>query len=208
MLFIWNSDFWVCLRFLFELEMRKHNTALTRFGRKVKGSYQSYGLGVKLAAVVILGLCFVFIWSVFSPSSYSVAYQRDTFDDIREPISSANRKKVTPLVPSTKKEQPHNKKLKHRSSSGEKKKRVDRSSLPSKSGGWHKNDKSGVDRKRKGEDLKLPEKVDEVKEQELEGSETDVLEKENEEDKIGNDKQEEEKKVVEVKENEKEKNRK
>ncbi|KAG5613313.1 hypothetical protein H5410_024594 [Solanum commersonii] len=185
--------------------MRKHNTALTRFGRKVKGSYQSYGLGVKLAAVVILGLCFVFIWSVFSPSSYSVAYQRDTFDDIREPISSANRKKVTSLVPSTKKVQPHNKKLKHRSSSGEKKKRVDRSSLPSKSGGWHKNDKSGVDRKRKGEDLKLPKKADEVKEQELEGSETDVLEKENEEEKIGNDKQEEEKKVVEVKENEKEK---
>ncbi|KAK6792908.1 hypothetical protein RDI58_011989 [Solanum bulbocastanum] len=185
--------------------MRKHNTALTRFGRKVKGSYQSYGLGVKLAAVVILGLCFVFIWSVFSPSSYSVAYQRGTFDDIREPMSSANRKKVKSLVPSTKKEQPHNKKLKHRSSSGEKKKRVDRSSLPSKSGVWHKNDKSGVDRKRKGEDLKLPKKADEVKEQELEGSETDVLEKENEGEKIGNGKQEEEKKVVEVKENEKEK---
>ncbi|MCD9639217.1 hypothetical protein HAX54_023596 [Datura stramonium] len=184
--------------------MRKHNTALTRFGRKVKGSYQSYGLGVKLAAVVILGLCFVFIWSVFSPSSYSVAYQRDTFDDIREPISSANRKKVTSLVPSTKKEQPHNKKLKHRSSSGEKKKRVN-GSLPSKSGSWHKNEKSGADRKRKGEDLKLPKKVDEVKDQDLEGSETEELQKENEEEKIENDKQEEEKKAVGVKENEKEK---
>ncbi|PHT84816.1 putative methyltransferase PMT28 [Capsicum annuum] len=167
--------------------MRKHNTALTRFGRKVKGSYQSYGLGVKLAAVVILGLCFVFIWSVFSPPSYSVAYQRDTFDDIREPISSANKKKVTSLVPSTKKEQPHNKKLRHRSSSVEKKKSVDRS----KSGSWHKNEKSGGVRKRKGEDLKLPKKVDEIKNQDLVGSE------ENEEEKMENDKQQEEKKVVE-----------
>ncbi|CAN4093853.1 unnamed protein product [Withania somnifera] len=178
--------------------MRKHNPALTRFSREVKGSYQSYGLGVKLAAVVILGLCFVFIWSVFSPSSYSVAYHRDTFDDIREPISSANRKKVTSLVPSTKKEQPHNKKLKHRSSAGEKKKRVDRSTLPSKSGSWHKNERSGGDRKRKGEDLKLPKKVYELKDQELEGSDT-------EEERIENDKQEEEEKGVEVKESEKEK---
>ncbi|KAJ8540993.1 hypothetical protein K7X08_001809 [Anisodus acutangulus] len=177
--------------------MRKPNTALSRFGRKVKGSYQSYGLGVKLAFVVILGLCFVFIWSVFSPSSYSVAYQRDTFDDIREPISSANRKKVSSLVPSTKKEQPHNKKLKHRSTSVEKKKKRVDGSLPSKSSSWHKNEKSG-EKKRKGEDLKLPKKVDEVKDQDLEGSEI-------EEEKIENDsKQEEEKKEVEIKENEKE----
>nr|XP_009594151.2 uncharacterized LOC104090695 isoform X1 [Nicotiana tomentosiformis] len=195
--------------------MRKQHTTLTRFGRKVRGSYQSYGLGVKLAAVVILGLCFVFIWSVFSPSSYSITYQRENFDDIREPISAANRKKVTSLVPSTKKSEPHkghvvnkeDKKLKHRSSSGEKKKKLD-GSLPSKSGSsWHKNEKSGVDRKRKGEDLKLPKKVDEVKDQFLEGSETEELEKENEEEKIENKKQEEEKEVVEGKENVKEKSK-
>ncbi|XP_009801649.1 probable methyltransferase PMT28 [Nicotiana sylvestris] len=186
--------------------MRKQHTTLTRFGRKVKGSYQSFGLGVKLAAVVILGLCFVFIWSVFSPSSYSITYQRENFDDIREPISAANRKKVTSLVPSNKKSEPHkghvvnkeDKKLKHRSSSGEKKKKFD-GSLPSKSGNnWHKNEKNGVDRKRKVEDLKLPKKVDEVKDQILEGSET-------EEEKIENKKQEEEKEVVEGKENVKEK---
>ncbi|XP_059281123.1 uncharacterized protein LOC132034779 [Lycium ferocissimum] len=174
--------------------MRKQNTALTRFGRKVKGSYQSYGLSVKLTFVVILGLCFVFIWSVFSSSSYSVAYQRDTFDDIREPISSANKKKVSSLSPSTKKEQAHNKKLKHRSNSVEKKKKRVDGSLPSK----HKNEKVGAARKRKGEDLKLPKKVEEILDQELEGSDS-------EEEKIENDKQEEEKKVVEGKENEKEK---
>nr|GMD98481.1 probable methyltransferase PMT28 [Ipomoea batatas] len=66
--------------------------AIARFGRQVKRSYQSFGFCVKLTAVVILGLCFVVTWSVFSPSSYSVASQRETFDDIAEPISGNGKK--------------------------------------------------------------------------------------------------------------------
>ncbi|CAI9116755.1 OLC1v1017993C4 [Oldenlandia corymbosa var. corymbosa] len=64
--------------------------AIAKFGRLAKRSYKSYksfGFGVKLTAVVILGLCFVFVWSVFSPNSFSVTDRRDTFDDIAEPVS-------------------------------------------------------------------------------------------------------------------------
>ncbi|KAL6572713.1 hypothetical protein OROMI_013671 [Orobanche minor] len=59
--------------------------AIARFGRQVNRSYQSFGFCVKLSAVVILGLCFVFVWSVFS--NFSVTSQRETFDDIAEPAS-------------------------------------------------------------------------------------------------------------------------
>ncbi|KAK6124527.1 hypothetical protein DH2020_041736 [Rehmannia glutinosa] len=64
--------------------------AIARFGRQVKRSYQSYGFFVKLSAVVILGLCFVFVWSIFS--NFSVTSQRETFDDIAEPVSASNNK--------------------------------------------------------------------------------------------------------------------
>ncbi|GFP98436.1 probable methyltransferase pmt28 [Phtheirospermum japonicum] len=63
--------------------------AIARFGRQVKRSYQSYGFFVKLSAVVILGMCFVFVWSLFS--NFSVTSQRETFDDIAEPVSSASK---------------------------------------------------------------------------------------------------------------------
>ncbi|KAL2458098.1 putative methyltransferase PMT28 [Forsythia ovata] len=62
--------------------------AITRFGRQVKRSYQSYGFSIKLTATVILGLCFVFVWSVFS--KFSVTSQRESFDDIAEPVSAAS----------------------------------------------------------------------------------------------------------------------
>ncbi|KAA8537630.1 hypothetical protein F0562_027238 [Nyssa sinensis] len=61
--------------------------AITRFGRQAK---RSYGFCVKMTAVAILGLCFIFIWSVFSSSS-SVTSQRNTFSDIAEPVSSNAR---------------------------------------------------------------------------------------------------------------------
>ncbi|KAL8059020.1 hypothetical protein ABFX02_03G059800 [Erythranthe guttata] len=54
--------------------------AISRLGRQVKRSYQSYGFCVKLSAVVVLGLCFIFVWSIFS--SFSVNSRRESFDDI------------------------------------------------------------------------------------------------------------------------------
>lgn len=66
--------------------------AIARFSRVAKRSYKSYGFCVKLSAVVILGLCFVFFWSVFSPSSLSVTTQRETFDEFAEPVSGNGKK--------------------------------------------------------------------------------------------------------------------
>ncbi|CAA3030358.1 probable methyltransferase PMT28 [Olea europaea subsp. europaea] len=64
--------------------------AITRFGPQVKRSYQSHGFRLKLTATAILGLCFVFVWSVFS--KFSVTSQRESFDDIAEPVSAARGK--------------------------------------------------------------------------------------------------------------------
>lgn len=56
------------------------------------------GLWVKMTAVTILGLCFIFVWTVFSSSSSSVSFQRESFEDISEPVSSSssNVQKQTP----------------------------------------------------------------------------------------------------------------
>ncbi|EPS70327.1 hypothetical protein M569_04431 [Genlisea aurea] len=77
--------------------------AIARLGQQVRRSYQPHGFCLKLSAVVILGMCFVLVWSIFS--SFSVTSQRETFDDIGEAVSAANgkgsdnklnRKKVEP----------------------------------------------------------------------------------------------------------------
>ncbi|XVF36109.1 hypothetical protein REPUB_Repub19eG0030000 [Reevesia pubescens] len=62
--------------------------ALARFGRQVK---RPYGVCIKMTAVAILGLCFIFVWSMFSSPSTSVNVQRDSFDDIAEPAASGTR---------------------------------------------------------------------------------------------------------------------
>ncbi|XP_059633905.1 probable methyltransferase PMT28 isoform X2 [Cornus florida] len=59
--------------------------AIARFGRQAK---RSYGFCLRMTAVAILGLCFIFIWSVFSSPSSSVTSQRSTFNDIPKPVSS------------------------------------------------------------------------------------------------------------------------
>ncbi|KAK9023195.1 hypothetical protein V6N11_003421 [Hibiscus sabdariffa] len=59
--------------------------ALARFGRQVK---RQHGVCVKMTAVAILGLCFIFVWSMFSSPSTSVTVQRESFDDIAEPVAS------------------------------------------------------------------------------------------------------------------------
>ncbi|PSS31341.1 Methyltransferase [Actinidia chinensis var. chinensis] len=73
--------------------------AIARFGRQAK---RSYGFCVKMTAVAVMGLCFIFIWSFFSSSS-SVASQRSTFGEFAEPVS-ANWKVTESETQSHKKE--------------------------------------------------------------------------------------------------------
>ncbi|KAE8100229.1 hypothetical protein FH972_018151 [Carpinus fangiana] len=62
--------------------------AIARLGRQAK---RPCGFCIKMTAVVILGLCFIFVWSMFSSSSSSVVTQRESFDDIAEPVSTNAR---------------------------------------------------------------------------------------------------------------------
>lgn len=56
---------------------------LARLGRQAK---RPCGLWVKMTAVAILGLCFVLFWSMFSSSANSVVTQRESFDEIAQPM--------------------------------------------------------------------------------------------------------------------------
>ncbi|OIW03490.1 hypothetical protein TanjilG_14715 [Lupinus angustifolius] len=58
--------------------------------RLVRQAKRPYGLFVKMSAVTILGLCFIFVWGVFSNSSTSVTTQRESFEDIAEPGPSSS----------------------------------------------------------------------------------------------------------------------
>ncbi|KAI9201449.1 hypothetical protein LWI28_023683 [Acer negundo] len=61
---------------------------LARLGRQAK---RPFGLCVKMTAVAILGLCFIFVWSMFSSPATSVTNQRESFDDISEPTSATTK---------------------------------------------------------------------------------------------------------------------
>ena len=61
------------------------------------------GLWVKMTAVTILGLCFIFVWTVFSSSSSSVSFQRESFEDISEPVSSSSSSNVQKQTPKSEK---------------------------------------------------------------------------------------------------------
>ncbi|KAK8556400.1 hypothetical protein V6N13_064434 [Hibiscus sabdariffa] len=78
--------------------------ALDRFGRQVK---RQHGVCVKMTAVAILGLCFIFVWSMFSSPSTSGTVQRESFDDIAELVAlgewvlkKKDEKKVNGSLPS------------------------------------------------------------------------------------------------------------
>ncbi|KAH9758697.1 hypothetical protein WN944_008718 [Citrus x changshan-huyou] len=62
--------------------------AIARFARLGRHAKRPHGLCVKMTAVAILGLCFIFAWSTFSSSANSVTTQRESFDDIAEPVSA------------------------------------------------------------------------------------------------------------------------
>ncbi|XLS80875.1 hypothetical protein HN51_046706 [Arachis hypogaea] len=61
--------------------------AIAKLVSKVKRPYR---LWVKITAVTMLGLCFIFVWGVFSNSSSSITTQRESFEDIIEPSSSSS----------------------------------------------------------------------------------------------------------------------
>ncbi|KAF5747112.1 methyltransferase PMT28 [Tripterygium wilfordii] len=86
--------------------------ALARFGRQAK---RPYGLCVKMTAVAVLGLCFIFVWSIFASPSSSLTTQRESFDDIGEP-ASAGMKKVSSSSTQSEEKQP----VKHETSQARK----------------------------------------------------------------------------------------
>ncbi|XP_068657788.1 probable methyltransferase PMT28 isoform X2 [Aristolochia californica] len=59
------------------------------FGRQGK---RPYGFCSKVTAAVILGLCFIVIWSTSSSPSASVSSQRNSFTDILVPVPVADRR--------------------------------------------------------------------------------------------------------------------
>ncbi|CAK7349294.1 unnamed protein product [Dovyalis caffra] len=62
--------------------------AIDRLTRQAK---RPIGFCVKTTAVAIMGLCFIFVWTMFSTSSTSVTTQRESFDDIAEPVAGNTR---------------------------------------------------------------------------------------------------------------------
>lgn len=74
--------------------------------RLVRQAKRPHGLWVKMTAVTILGLCFIFVWGVFSSSSTSVTTQRESFEDIAEPASSSSSHKPQKLKKDESKKHP------------------------------------------------------------------------------------------------------
>ncbi|PIN13090.1 hypothetical protein CDL12_14297 [Handroanthus impetiginosus] len=163
--------------------------AIARFGRQMKRSYQSYGFCVKLSAVVTLGLCFVFVWSLFS--NFSVTSQRETFDDIAEPVSASNGKVSDFQVHSRKiepKKDQENDKQKIKSRLDDKDEKIINGSMPLKSGKRQENVDSIAVEKSGDEDSKKSKTDGEEKSQENEGSDVEEVIKEKKDDE-GNDKE-------------------
>ncbi|KAL3514639.1 hypothetical protein ACH5RR_027356 [Cinchona calisaya] len=157
--------------------------AIARFGRLAKRSYKSYGFCVKLTAVLILGLCFVFVWSVFSPSKFSVTSQRETFDDFAEPVSGYGRANDDSSGAHFKKKEIKNGKEE------EKKQTLDEKEKKLKSGDRHEEQKQPSKGKNRGVNAKqAKEVVGKEKIQETERSVgEDLQEEKQEEDVNGNE---------------------
>lgn len=155
-----------------------------RFGRQAK---RSYGVCIKTTAVAILGLCFIFIWSVFSFSYSSVTTQRSTFGEIAEPVSSIGKVSDT-QIDSFKKEQEkggvsekEDKKEKFESDLEKKNNEKVNGSVPLVSNG-HKKEKEAAKGKTEGKSIKLPKKVNKEENQSSDESENEELQKEKEEE--------------------------
>ncbi|KAK1288959.1 putative methyltransferase PMT28 [Acorus calamus] len=55
---------------------------------------RTFGFVAKVSAAVVLGLCFVVVWSAFSSPSTAVSEKRSSFGDINEPPAADPRKKA------------------------------------------------------------------------------------------------------------------
>lgn len=130
--------------------------ALARLSRQAK---RPYGFCVKMTAVAVMGLCFIFLWSVFSSSSTSVTVQRESFDDIGEP-ASGNTKARTFKPQSNKKEvEKHESGEKVKSESDLEKSEKNVNASVSSSVNEHKSEKKRKDighKKRERERTKMP----------------------------------------------------
>ncbi|KAL8141200.1 LOW QUALITY PROTEIN: hypothetical protein V2J09_007221 [Rumex salicifolius] len=86
---------------------------IARYGRQAKSVFarwshqlkRPHGLCSKLTAVVVLGLCFVLLWSFFSATPKSLEIRRESFGEIAEPTTSVHTPKVNtnPHPPRTQK---------------------------------------------------------------------------------------------------------
>lgn len=89
--------------------------SIARFGRQAK---RSYGFCVKMTAVTVSGLCFIFIWSMFSSSPSALTSQRSSFSDIAEPAPLNTRVTYSnSRAQSPKKKPEENEKVKFKSDS-------------------------------------------------------------------------------------------
>ncbi|PON40859.1 putative methyltransferase PMT [Parasponia andersonii] len=153
--------------------------AIARLSRQAK---RPYGFCAKMTAVAILGLCFVFVWSLFSSSSSSVAARRESFDEMAEPVSGNSRVSNFSTKSSNKEVRNHDKKVKSESSSEKDEKKANGS--VSKSVNEHKSEKKSpkvVPNKRKGkEKKKLPEKGTEGDDKAAESEEKEEYDSEKE----------------------------
>lgn len=158
-----------------------------RFGKQAK---RSYGVCIKTTAVAILGLCFIFIWSVFSSSYSSVTTQRSTFGEIAQPVSSNRGIRNTQIDSSKKKEEKGGvfegdeiKKKKFESDLEKKKGNgVSVNGSVSLANDGHKKEKEIVKEKIEGKGRKLPKKANKEEDQSFNESENEEVQKEKEEE--------------------------
>ena len=165
--------------------------ALARFVRQAKRPHR---VCVKMTAVAILGMCFIFVWSMFSASpSAAVTSQRSSFSDINEPVpdetegdsSGTGLKKNEPERTELSGE---SNKLKFESDSEKKdEKKLDGSVTLAANG----NNATNIDKKEEADEGR--EGVDEEAKENhgSEGSENKEAEKEKEEGQVGGDDKEE-----------------
>lgn len=155
--------------------------ALARFTRQAK---RPYGVCIKMIAVAILGLCFLFVWSMFSSPSTSVTVQRESFDDIAEPVASGTRVSKS-IGNELEKHGPNSHKNKVESGLKKKDEKKVNGSLPLPSHHEHKSgnkhEKHVPNRKKEKDKIKLPSGVSKENQEESQGEEG---EKENEDEEV------------------------
>lgn len=151
--------------------------------RLVRQAKRPHGLWLKMTAVTILGLCFIIVWAVFSSSSSSVTSQRESFEDIAQPVSSSshnnNNKPPQKLKDDESKKSsesqthsPHPQQHKGRDNSKKEKKKVHKEDGGEKGNNHHQH--QGSENQEEKEEKEKEEKGQE--EAELEGEEERVVE--------------------------------